>query len=177
MLRSQSRARLVTCPASLETSPRPLLPRGKNPFNQLHLPPTNTDSRHSYLDLYSSTDPTNPAYFGNLAVVVHLSNKTRIACANFTAIAPGVSSLPGVPTASSGHHLPTGTGILNNSYTVPAPSGTGTGSPSTTAGQPTFSSAAPTQPTQPTEPLPSSGSHKLMVTGIGALAGFFAFFL
>lgn len=38
----------------------------------------------SYVDQYLSLNPSNPAYVGGLSVVVHLSNLTRIACANIT---------------------------------------------------------------------------------------------
>ncbi|KAI1629789.1 superoxide dismutase [Exophiala viscosa] len=38
----------------------------------------------TYLDLYVSTDPTSPTFFGNRSVVVHASNGTRLNCGNFT---------------------------------------------------------------------------------------------
>lgn len=38
----------------------------------------------TYLDLYISTDPTSPTFFGNRSVVVHASNGTRLNCGNFT---------------------------------------------------------------------------------------------
>ncbi|KAF2264585.1 Cu,Zn superoxide dismutase-like protein, partial [Lojkania enalia] len=51
---------------------------------------TGTAGSQNYIDLYSSTNPSDPAYFGNLSVVIHLANKTRVACANFKQISPGV---------------------------------------------------------------------------------------
>lgn len=36
-----------------------------------------------YFDLYTSMKPDNPAFFGNLSIVVHYANKTRLTCANF----------------------------------------------------------------------------------------------
>ncbi|KAF2632058.1 Cu,Zn superoxide dismutase-like protein, partial [Macroventuria anomochaeta] len=83
-----------------------------------------------YVDLYSSTRPDSNAYFGNLSVVVHLSNKTRIACANFTQLSLGEES--GYPTSSiilgtgpsSGYAQPTESGKYNSS--IPAPTGTAT---------------------------------------------------
>lgn len=40
--------------------------------------------QRSYLDLYLSTNPENPSFFGNRSVVVHALNGTRLNCANFT---------------------------------------------------------------------------------------------
>jgi hypothetical protein len=40
--------------------------------------------QRSYLDLYLSTNPEDPAFFGNRSVVVHALNGTRLNCANFT---------------------------------------------------------------------------------------------
>ncbi|OAG22114.1 cytosolic Cu/Zn superoxide dismutase, partial [Alternaria alternata] len=47
-----------------------------------------------YTDLYSATLPSDPAFFGALSFVVHLSNKTRIGCANFTMIDAGYAAPP-----------------------------------------------------------------------------------
>ncbi|KAJ4380726.1 Cell surface superoxide dismutase [Cu-Zn] 4 [Didymella sp. IMI 355093] len=88
-----------------------------------------------YIDLYSATRPDSKAYFGNLSVVVHLSNKTRIACANFTQISAGEES--GYPASSinlstgvsSGYALPTGSGGYNSS--IPVVTSTITASPTT----------------------------------------------
>jgi hypothetical protein len=77
-----------------------------------------------YVDLYSATRPDSKAYFGNLSVVVHLSNKTRIACANFTQISAGeqsgypVSSINLSTGVSSGYAMPTGSGGYNSSIPV-----------------------------------------------------------
>ncbi|KAK4944175.1 Cell surface superoxide dismutase [Cu-Zn] 4 [Elasticomyces elasticus] len=38
----------------------------------------------TYLELYVSSDPTSPTFFGNRSVVVHASNGTRLNCGNFT---------------------------------------------------------------------------------------------
>lgn len=40
----------------------------------------------TYIDKYISLNKDDPAYFGNLSVVVHLHNTTRIACANITEV-------------------------------------------------------------------------------------------
>jgi len=40
--------------------------------------------QRSYLDLYLSTNPVDPSFFGNRSVVVHALNGTRLNCANFT---------------------------------------------------------------------------------------------
>jgi hypothetical protein len=88
-----------------------------------------------YVDLYLATRPDSKSYFGNLSVVVHLSNKTRIACANFTQISAGeesgypVSSINLSTGVSSGYALPTGSGGYNSSVSVAT--STSTASPTT----------------------------------------------
>ncbi|EFQ86177.1 hypothetical protein CFE70_001931 [Pyrenophora teres f. teres 0-1] len=68
-----------------------------------------------YVDLYLATNPADPAFFGNLSVVVHLPNKTRIGCANFTMINAGVAlpspsgGYPGIPQSNSTSMVPSGT--------------------------------------------------------------------
>jgi hypothetical protein len=101
-----------------------------------------------YVDLYSSTRPDINSYFGNLSVVVHLSNKTRIACANFTQLSSGedssypVSSIILSTRVSSGYAQPTESGHYNTTI-IATP--TGTASPST--GVPISpSSASPSAP-------------------------------
>ena len=42
-----------------------------------------TDSACSFLDLYSSLNPQDVAFFGNRSLVVHNAAGTRIACASF----------------------------------------------------------------------------------------------
>ncbi|KAJ4343125.1 Cell surface superoxide dismutase [Cu-Zn] 4 [Ascochyta clinopodiicola] len=87
-----------------------------------------------YVDLYSATRPDINSYFGNLSVVVHLSNKTRIACANFTQLSPGeessypVSSINLSTSVSSGYAQPTETGYYNSTASATP---TGTSSPTT----------------------------------------------
>ncbi len=79
-----------------------------------------------YVDLYSSTSPLSNAYIGNLSVVVHLSNKTRIACANFTQVSPGegssntASSINLSTGVSSGYAKPTGSGVYNTTSVATA---------------------------------------------------------
>lgn len=46
---------------------------------------TSTQFTASYLDLYLSTNPASPCYFGDKSVVIHTS-KTILTCANFTLI-------------------------------------------------------------------------------------------
>jgi hypothetical protein len=43
-----------------------------------------TPRLQSYVDLYLSTQKDTPAFVGDLSIVVHSSNKTRLSCANFT---------------------------------------------------------------------------------------------
>ncbi|KAF3000132.1 hypothetical protein E8E13_004807 [Curvularia kusanoi] len=103
-----------------------------------------------YTDIYVSTRPDSKAYFGNLSVVIHLSDKTRIACANFTQISAG--DHPVAPSGvSSGCALPTASGGYSNSTASSKPTGSAsptTGvpvSPSSTSSSapPEFTAAAP----------------------------------
>ena len=55
----------------------------KNGTNNLNL---------RYLDLYVSSEPGSPAYFGNRSVVVHDGAGTRLTCANFTMLTGGTAS-------------------------------------------------------------------------------------
>lgn len=43
-----------------------------------------TALRTTYIDPWLSLNPSDPAFFGNLSVVVHFANTTRIDCANIT---------------------------------------------------------------------------------------------
>ncbi|CAK7220575.1 hypothetical protein SBRCBS47491_004235 [Sporothrix bragantina] len=83
----------------------------------------------TYHDLFVSTNPASPAFFGNLSFVLHYPNKTRISCANFVqeaAVHGGHGHGNGNGTAK-----PTGTGsvlpsITPSSFvTVSAASGVG----------------------------------------------------
>lgn len=55
-----------------------------------------------YVDLYSATREDSNAFFGHLSFVVHLSNKTRIGCANFTQLSPGEGVKPSASVSSGG---------------------------------------------------------------------------
>ncbi|KAF1939545.1 Cu,Zn superoxide dismutase-like protein [Clathrospora elynae] len=66
----------------------------------------------AYTDLYLATLPSDPAFFGHLSFVVHLSNKTRIGCANFTMVAAGM-----YPSGS-----PVPSGVASSSGMIPYPS-------------------------------------------------------
>ncbi|PNS19764.1 hypothetical protein CAC42_7731 [Sphaceloma murrayae] len=46
----------------------------------------------NYIDVYVSTNPSDPAYVGGKSIVIHYPNKTRIACANFVQLAAGTSN-------------------------------------------------------------------------------------
>jgi hypothetical protein len=124
----------------------------------------------AYTDFYTSTDPSSLSFLGNLSVVVHSNNKTRLSCANFTLVgaAPGSSS-----SVSSGYALPTmngtqiATGTASATMTVPASATT-------------FHSGTPTQPSGPgsssTSP-PGSSAGKTVVAGAAVLAGALALVL
>ncbi|KAF2034927.1 Cu,Zn superoxide dismutase-like protein, partial [Setomelanomma holmii] len=66
-----------------------------------------------YIDPYSSTIPGTPAFFGDLSFVLHLSNKTRIGCANFK-----VQGGFAVPSGGSSLPAPSAIGPYNTTVTV-----------------------------------------------------------
>ncbi|KAF2182205.1 Cu,Zn superoxide dismutase-like protein [Zopfia rhizophila CBS 207.26] len=111
----------------------------------------------TYNDPYSATDPKNPAYFGNLSIVFHLANKTRIGCANFSAAANGI------PTASSGFALPTG--AHHNATLSISTSATGTGSPDSGATEPSST------PPSPSAPLATGGATRMALNAGAVVAG------
>ncbi|KAF2691000.1 Cu,Zn superoxide dismutase-like protein [Lentithecium fluviatile CBS 122367] len=125
---------------------------------------TARDFSAKYTDLFLATKE-DPSYFGKLSVVFHLSNKTRISCANFTLNAPGAGV---TPLPSSGYALPTGTGTGtgghggHNSTVTSTATATGTGSTTGTVMVPT---ASPSQ-----APPESSNAAQKLVAGAGALA-------
>ncbi|KAL7924273.1 superoxide dismutase [Trichoderma austrokoningii] len=97
-----------------------------------------------YFDLYTSMKPDNPAFFGNLSIVVHYANKTRLTCANFSKLqisgSVGTGSATKAPFATgTGAHKIFGsnntTGLLHHT-TGSHPSGvlTGTGVATATGG-------------------------------------------
>lgn len=65
--------------------------------------------RCSYLDLYLSTTPGSPYFFGDKSIVIHSSNTTRLTCANFTMVASGGSSTSSsMPSSTSSPAMYTG---------------------------------------------------------------------
>ncbi|KAM0462662.1 hypothetical protein ACHAPV_003486 [Trichoderma viride] len=54
-----------------------------------------------YFDLYTSMKPDNPAFFGNLSIVVHYANKTRLTCANFAKLQVSSSNTESAHTTTS----------------------------------------------------------------------------
>ncbi|KAJ8114516.1 hypothetical protein OPT61_g3623 [Boeremia exigua] len=121
-----------------------------------------------YVDLYSATRPDSNAYFGNLSVVVHLSNKTRIACANFTQLSAGDDESDDYPTSSinlstgvsSGYSMPTGNGGYNST------------APSTPSGTASPTTAIPISPSSATTSAPAEftdAAPKLVSGAAGAV--------
>jgi hypothetical protein len=83
-----------------------------------------TNDPNRYSDAFLSTNPADPSFFGHLSFVVHLSNKTRIGCANFSIIggasgatSSGYAALPST-TASSGFAHPSGSSVYNSTTVV-----------------------------------------------------------
>ena len=64
----------------------------------------------TYTELYVSTDPSSPYYFGNKSIVFHTVNTTRLTCANFTMLqARTNSTTAGGGAAASGSTVPAAT--------------------------------------------------------------------
>jgi Cu/Zn superoxide dismutase len=120
----------------------------------------------AYHDLFTSTNPANAAYFGNLSVVVHLANKTRIGCANFVTIATGFE--PPAPPVSSPPHA---NGTATAGPTSPGSTHGSAASPSGT-GQP----AIPPQPSAPQNEGAASALEVSLTSGL-VVAGLMAIFL
>jgi hypothetical protein len=59
----------------------------------------------SYTDLYLSTDPNSPYFFGNKSIVIHSMNTTRLTCANFA-----IESNSTTTSGSSSTPTPSSTG-------------------------------------------------------------------
>jgi hypothetical protein len=112
-----------------------------------------------YNDYYISTTPGSPAYFGNLSVVVHSNDLTRLNCGNFEL----VSSSPTTGAAGASPHAAKG---KNSTATASVSATTVKASPSPQSqSPPLFDGAAST-----TREL-SVGAALLA----GALAAVFAF--
>jgi len=64
---------------------------------------TTASFQRSYSDLFLSTDPASPYYFGNKAIVFHSSNATRLTCANFVQLAnsTSITSVSAMPTTAT----------------------------------------------------------------------------
>jgi hypothetical protein len=56
----------------------------------------------TYTDDYASLVGGSGAFFGNRSIVLHTSNKTRITCANFTAVSTGSTAGAGSSGSCSG---------------------------------------------------------------------------
>ena len=100
-----------------------------------------------YTDLYLSTNPSSPYYFGDKSIVIHSSNATRLTCANFVQSSSSTSNATSpAPTGGS-----TGSTGSNLTTTGSTPSGTA------------FVSAGPS----------SFGVSMLAATGLAALVAVF----
>lgn len=86
-----------------------------------------TSLQQTYIDTYLSLNKNDPAFFGNLSVVVHFANATRIGCGNITAVGdsaevvansstPFTASAPVATTTGS-----TGGGLYGGAATTAAP--------------------------------------------------------
>ncbi|KAF2199010.1 Cu,Zn superoxide dismutase-like protein [Delitschia confertaspora ATCC 74209] len=114
----------------------------------------------AYHDDWTSTNPLDKAYFGSLSVVVHLANKTRIGCANFSALA--------VPVPSSGT---TASGYSNGSF----PTATRTSTPN--GGDTPSGTGLPQPPVQSPIGTGAASSVGVSLGGGAVLAGLMALIL
>jgi len=99
---------------------------------------TSREWSQEYLDPYSATRPDSNAFFGNLSFVLHLSNKTRIGCANFTMVGGGYP----VASPSAGTALPRPSGGVNATASIQPPVNTPVGPTPTTSPPAQFTGAA-----------------------------------
>lgn len=155
--------RRVTSPESMERSRRKPSVLCRLPLPRSQLPILTSPS---YNDDFLATLPSNPSFFGDKSIVVHLSNKTRIACANFHQLSPGNGTTPSPTTlssasASSGTALPSG--VPNGGHN--ATSATPTGGDST--GAPIPPTVSPT--VSPTD-VPAGGAAKVTTGGAALFA-------
>lgn len=83
------------------------------------------------------------SYFGDKSIVVHLSNKTRIACANFKQLSPGdVTTTASSLATSYGTALPSGSASQGHNATASATPTNSTGAPIQPTASPTASSTS-----------------------------------
>ena len=110
-----------------------------------------------YVDVFTATRPNDPSFFANLSFVVHLSNKTRIGCANFTMLAPGGSYTPSPASTASSSSIPyPSESARYNTSVIPSASAT-TGAP------------IPPTSASPSAPAQFSGAASKIVGGSAAL--------
>ena len=111
-----------------------------------------TNTMPSYVDRYISLIAGSGAFAGNRSIVVHLANKTRIACANFV---PYTNATTSVNTTSSANasssstrsSSASGTSHASSSSTSGSGSGsTGTGSGSSASGSGSSASSSSSAP-------------------------------
>jgi hypothetical protein len=72
-----------------------------------------TSGWNSYIDLYLSTIPGSPYFFGDKSIVIHSTNTTRLTCANFTLMSAATSS-GAMPSSTS----PTFTGAASGMNSI-----------------------------------------------------------
>jgi len=64
------------------------------------------------MELYLSTDPSSPYFFGDKSIVIHSMNTTRLTCANFTMVSgSGMNSTTGMNTSSTVMPVPVPTQV------------------------------------------------------------------
>ncbi|KAJ4296609.1 Cell surface superoxide dismutase [Cu-Zn] 4 [Kalmusia sp. IMI 367209] len=121
---------------------------------------TGTSFSATYNDEYLATLASDVSFFGDKSIVVHLSNKTRIGCANFKQLSPGAVTTTASAGTSYGTALPSAS----------APHGGHNSSTSASPTDGTSTTGAPIQPTVSQTAPPGSGAQKVVASGAALLA-------
>ncbi|KAL1599769.1 hypothetical protein SLS60_007573 [Paraconiothyrium brasiliense] len=126
---------------------------------------TATSFGATYNDAYLATLSDDKSFFGDKSIVVHLSNKTRIACANFKELSPGAVTTTVTSVGTSyGTALPSGSASHGHNATTSA---TATGGDSST-GSPIQPTASPTS--NPTNTPAPGAAGKVAISGAAIFA-------
>ena len=78
----------------------------------------------SYTELFLSTDPASPYYFGDKSVVIHSTNTTRLTCANFVQLGNSTAGAIPAPAPYGGNATSTATATAGSTITAAATVGT-----------------------------------------------------
>ncbi|MDC6271975.1 superoxide dismutase family protein, partial [Acetobacter pasteurianus] len=89
---------------------------------------TTSDFKTEYVDNYLSLNPDSEAYFGNLSVVIHSSNNSRLTCANLESEESSGTNGGGGGGGANGSNSTTGGGGASGSNSTTGGGGGASGS-------------------------------------------------